>query len=72
MQIADLMKMMKELHAHKMKQRRIQMRERAAHHERDQAKVAAKRELKHKEIKKQIYRALGKAEKRKKGKFSDS
>ncbi len=65
-QIADLMKMMKELHAHKLKQRRILMRQRAAQHEKEEAKVATKRELKHKEIKKQIYRALGKAEKRKK------
>ena len=45
------------------------MRLRAAQHEKEQAKIEAKRELKHKEIKKQVYRALGKAEKRKKGKY---
>lgn len=68
-QIAELMKRMKELHAHKMRQNRVQMRLRAAQHEKEQAKIEAKRELKHKEIKKQVYRALGKAEKRKKGNY---
>ncbi len=62
--------MMKEVHAQKMKQRRVEMRSRAAAHQKEQQKVAAHREQKHKEIKKQIYRALGKAEKRKsKGKY---
>ena len=64
-QIADLMKMMKALHADKLKRDRVQMRLRAAQYEKEQSKIAAKRELKQKEIKKQIYRTIGKAEKRK-------
>ena len=54
---------MKELHAHKTRQNTVQMKLRAAQHQKEQAKIEAKKELKHKEIKKHVYRALGKAEK---------
>ena len=61
--------MMKALHADKLKRDRVQMRLRAAQHEKERAKIEAKRELKLKETKKQIYRTIGKAEKRKKSKY---
>lgn len=60
------MKMMKEVHAHKMKQRHQTMRQRAASHQKQLEKMNVKRDLKQKELKKQIYRNLGKAEQRKK------
>ena len=57
--------MLKVLHEQKMKSRRVQMRERAAQHQKEQGRIDSKREVKHKELKKQIYRSIGKAEKRK-------
>ena len=63
--------MMKTLHQHKMKQQRLIMRERAARHQREQAKIEFRRDKKHKEIKKQIYRTLGKMEKKKERKKNE-
>ncbi|XP_013412523.1 ribosome biogenesis protein BMS1 homolog isoform X2 [Lingula anatina] len=64
--VAELMKMLKTLHEHKMKQRRSQMRERAQQHEKDKRKIEMKRTEKQKVVKKQIYRVLGQIEKKKK------
>ena len=58
------MKMLKTLHEHKMKQRRVEMRQRAASHQKEQAKIEAARQAKQKEVKKQIYRVMGKKEAR--------
>lgn len=69
--VAQLMKQLKMLHEHKMKQRRIAMRDRAAQHQKQQEREDAKRDVKQRELKKQIYRHLGKEEKRKsKGRFN--
>ena len=59
------MKMMKTLHQQKMQERHRAMRQRVALHKKQNEKVEAKRDAKHKEIKKQIYRVLGQVEKRK-------
>ncbi len=59
------MKMLKALHTDKMKKRHAEMRQRAAQHQKQQGYIDVKRQAKQKEVKKQIYRAQGKAEKRK-------
>lgn len=56
--------MLKTLHADKMQKRRVQMRERAASHQKELARLNVHRNAKQKEVKKQIYRVLGKKEKR--------
>lgn len=66
LKVAQLMKMLKTMHEHKMKQRRSEMRDRAAKHQKDQAKVDVARSLKRRELKKQVYRKIGKQEVRKK------
>jgi hypothetical protein len=64
-QVAQLMKMLKALHENKMKERHKVMRARAQKHEKMMGKIDSKRQQKQKEVKKQIYRHLGKVEKRK-------
>ena len=63
-QIVKVMKMLKTLHEHKRKTERFKMRERAAEHEKKMKKIDVRREKKHKEVKKNIYRALGQLEKK--------
>ena len=66
LQTAQMMRMLKQLYEHKMKQRHHEMRQRAGEHEKQQAKIEGRRQLKHKEIKKHAYRVLGQIEKKKK------
>ncbi|CAG2207768.1 BMS1 [Mytilus edulis] len=63
--VAKVMKMLKTLHEHKRKTERFKMRDRAAEHEKKMAKIDVRRVKKHKETKKNIYRALGQLEKKK-------
>ncbi|XP_063445799.1 ribosome biogenesis protein BMS1 homolog [Mytilus trossulus] len=63
--VAKVMKMLKTLHEHKRKTERFKMRDRAAEHEKKMAKIDVRRVQKHKETKKNIYRALGQLEKKK-------
>ncbi|CAC5392616.1 BMS1 [Mytilus coruscus] len=63
--VAKVMKMLKTLHEHKRKTERFKMRDRAAEHEKKMKKIDVRREKKHKETKKNIYRALGQLEKKK-------
>ena len=57
--------MLKTLHEHKNRTEHAKMRDRAAQHEKVMGKINEKRQDKRKEVKKQIYRALGKMERRK-------
>ena len=58
--VAQMMQMIKELHAHKLKQRRLEMRQRAAKHQKDQAVIEGKRQQKQKETRKNAFRSMGK------------
>ena len=64
-QVAALLKMMKVLHQQKMRERHHTMRQRVELHKKQSEKLEAKRDAKHKAVKKQIYRVLGQVEKRK-------
>ena len=64
-QVAALLKMMKVLHQQKMRERHHTMRQRVELHKKQSEKIEAKRDAKHKAVKKQIYRVLGQVEKRK-------
>ena len=61
-QVADLMKMLKTVHAEKLRQRRTEMRLRAAKHQKQQAKLQAKRDRNTKDMKKRMYAIQGKME----------
>ena len=58
------MKMMKTLHEHKRKQERAAMRERAAEHQKQQARIESSRAVKRKERAKHGFYRLGQLEKR--------
>ena len=63
-QVAQLMKMLKTIHDHKRKQERAVMRERAAQHQKQQARIEASRSVKRKERAKHAFYRLGQLEKR--------
>ncbi|KAI0235085.1 hypothetical protein LSAT2_014510 [Lamellibrachia satsuma] len=69
--VAALLKMMKTLHQQKMQERHHAMRQRVALHKKQNEKLEEKRDAKHKEIKKQIYRVLGQVEKKKNRRRND-
>ncbi|CAH1795459.1 unnamed protein product [Owenia fusiformis] len=69
--VSEFMKMMKTLHEHKMKKKRVEMRQRARAHEKQTKIIDNKRQKKTKEMKKEIFRVLGKMEARKKSKRSE-
>jgi len=58
------MKMLKALHEHKRKQERAAMRERAAQHQKQQARIDASRAVKRRERAKHAFYRLGQLEKR--------
>ena len=60
-----MMKMLKTLHEQKMKSRRVQMRQRAQEHQKKISFLDNKRAQKEKEVKKEVFRVLGKIEKKK-------
>ena len=60
------MKMLKTLHDHKRRTEWVQMKERAAKHQKDQDRVGVQKSKKQREIKKEVYRVLGQIEKKKK------
>jgi len=57
------MKMLKTIHEHKRSQERAAMRERAAQHQKQQARVEASRAVKRKERAKHAFYRLGQLEK---------
>ena len=63
-QVAQLMKMLKTIHDHKRKQQRAIMRERAAQHQKQQARIESSRAVKRKERAKHAFYRLGQLEKR--------
>ena len=58
------MKMLRVLNEEKLKKRREEMSTRVARHQKEMAYINNKQAAKNKEVKKQVYRALGKMEKR--------
>jgi len=62
-QVAQLMKMLKTIHEHKRCQERAVMRERAAQHQKQQARIEAGRAVKRKERAKRAFYRLGQLEK---------
>ena len=60
-----MMKMLKTLNAQKIKQRRTEMRQRVSKHHKDMAKADKTRVEKQKEMKKELFRELGKLEQKK-------
>ena len=54
------MKMMKTVHAQKMQARRLEMRMRAAHHQKELAKINVKRDANSKDMKKRMFTIQGK------------
>lgn len=64
------MKMMKTLHDHKRKTENLAMKQRVTEHQKKVGKIEEKKEKKQREIKRDIYKALGQIEK-KKNKFKD-
>ena len=63
--MAALMKMFKKVHDSRMKQKQDEHLKQVAKHKKEMEKIEVKRLQKSKELKKQIYRRLGKQEKRK-------
>jgi hypothetical protein len=63
--MAAVMKMFKKVHETRMKEKRESHTKQAAKHKKEMEKIEVKRLQKSKEMKKQIYRRLGKQEKRK-------
>jgi hypothetical protein len=59
------MKMLKVIHEHNMRNKHAVMRKRAHEHQKKQAREAAKGERKQKDVKKDLYRMIGKMEKAK-------
>ena len=59
-QVADLMKMLKTVHAQKRHARRIEMRMRAAQHQKERSKIDEKKEARTKDMKKNMFRIQGK------------
>ncbi|XP_048248671.1 ribosome biogenesis protein BMS1 homolog isoform X1 [Haliotis rufescens] len=66
--VAKVMKMMKTLYEHKRRSTHVQMRRRAEKHQQNQAKIDALKDQKHRQVKKDIYRILGRLDGRKKHK----
>jgi len=62
-QVAQLMKMLKTIHEHKRRQERTVMRDRAARHQQQQARIEASRAVKRKERAKHAFYRLGQLEK---------
>lgn len=60
-----MVQMLKKVYEHKNRTEHRQMRERAAEHEKKMDKLNAVRQQKQKEAKKQVFRVLGKMNKRK-------
>ena len=59
------MKMVKNVYQHKMRSDKMRMRERVTKYQKEVDRIGAIKNRKQKEVKKDIYRALGKLEKRK-------
>lgn len=59
--------MLKKVYEHKNRSEHRKMRERAAEHEKKMDKINNARQLKQKEAKKQVFRMLGKMNKKKRG-----
>ncbi|XP_046584794.1 ribosome biogenesis protein BMS1 homolog [Haliotis rubra] len=66
--VAKVMKMMKTLYEHKRRSAHVQMRRRAEKHQQNQAKIDALKDQKHRQVKKDIYRILGRMDGKKKQK----
>lgn len=58
------MKMVKNVYQHKMKSDRMRMRERVSKHQKEMDRIGVIKARKQKQVKKDIYRALGKLEKK--------
>ena len=59
------MKKLKALHVHASRERHLAMRSRAAQHQETRARDDVHRHARQRDVKKEIYRVMGKAEKRK-------
>ncbi|XP_053392079.1 ribosome biogenesis protein BMS1 homolog [Mercenaria mercenaria] len=63
--IAKMMSMLKSVHEHKKRSEHVKMRERVAQHQKQMQKIDREKQKKHREVKKQVFRMLGKMENRK-------
>ena len=57
--------MLKSVHEHKKRTERVQMRERVTKHQKQMQKIDKVKQKKHREVKKEVFRVLGKMENRK-------
>lgn len=59
-----MMKMVKNLYHHKLKSDKMRMRERVSKHQKEMDRIGVLKSRKQKQVKKDIYRALGKLQKK--------
>ncbi|XP_014678377.1 PREDICTED: ribosome biogenesis protein BMS1 homolog [Priapulus caudatus] len=69
--IVNMMKMIKAVHEHKLRQRRVAMRQRVEKHRQQMAKEEVIRLRKQKELKKHVHKVLGQLEKKKLASMKD-